>query len=383
MDDARHFETHDPRLISILEVFGAYFVDYYFNHIYASAKTSMKARSSLNDEYAQSVVSYILAVQESDRAHYRKVLAGLHAYYRTETVHATMTYAEFVNHIVQQFVPAPYSDLLSAQEKDETLADIVIILTSKLGSYATTPAMLRVIVGEHDVKFASTIRSLQNMSLTILLAKRAEVHNNYLRKAGQVKDTVSGGALDDLKDVIRALVKAKAEMAAEVSEAAERIQELEGSLDALRVKDGKYRKLILMMQTEREQGRLAAAFGAAVPQAETRAEVSPQARRAAPPAELRAELVPLAPLAAGRAAPPAVERIAEFDGEGGRAEYDGEEGRAEYAGEEDELPPHRRRAQPTSIMSYAAAPPVSQSPDLSPEESQSGSVGGDDETDSE
>ena len=44
------YETHDPKMISIFEVVGSYFVDTVFNHIYVSAKGKLNGGTSLTDE---------------------------------------------------------------------------------------------------------------------------------------------------------------------------------------------------------------------------------------------------------------------------------------------------------------------------------------------
>jgi uncharacterized membrane protein YgcG len=293
MEASRQFASHDPRLISILEILGSYFVDVFYNHVYNSSQTRLKAGASLTDEYVRHVQSYIIGVK-NDEGCYREVVQNLHKYFQTTTRYTTLSFADFVERIVKQFIPEEYYDLLKSPEKDESLGSIVADLSSALGAYVTSPDMLRRIIDGHNHQPRVTIRMVQDQAVTVLLAKRGEIHNNFLRRIGQAKDTVSMDVVDDLKKAIRKLVKQKADLKIQLGEAEERVMALEDDVDVLKKKDGKYRKLIALMQNEREQGLQGAAFSATVP---TR--------------DYRAEADPLEFVARGGLAPPRADRIAE------------------------------------------------------------------------
>jgi hypothetical protein len=272
MDASRQFASYDPRLISILEILGSQFVDVYYNHVYNSAQTHLKSGGSLTDEYVRRVQAYIIGVKSDERC-YREVVQNLHKYFQTTTRYTTLSFADFVERIVQQFIPEEYYDLLKAPEKDESLGSIVADLVSALGAYVTSPDMLRRIIDGHDHQPRVTIRMIQDQAVTILLAKRGEIHNSFLRRIGQAKDTVSMDVVDDLKRAIRKLAKQKANLKVQLGEAEERVMELEDEVASLKKKDAKYRKLINLMKAEREQGLQGAAYAATVPGRNYHAEV--------------------------------------------------------------------------------------------------------------
>lgn len=275
MDATQHqHANHDPRLISILEVLGSYFVDVYYNHVYNSAQTRLKAGASLTDEYVRHVQSYIIGVK-NDESCYREVVQNLHKYFRQTTRYTTLSFADFVERIVRQFIPAEYYDLLKAPEKDESLGSILADLASALGAHVTSPDMLRRIIDGHDDQPRVTIRMVQDQAVIILLAKRGEIHNSFLRRIGQAKETVSMDVVDDMKRAIRKLVKEKAELQARLSEAEDQAMGLEDTVGALQKKERKYKKLVQMLKNERELGLREAAYGAAVPPRDDRAEVDP------------------------------------------------------------------------------------------------------------
>jgi hypothetical protein len=268
------FASYDKRLISILEILGAQSVDIYYNHVYISARTHLKPGDSLTDEYVKRVRAYIIGVK-TDEGCYLEVIQNLHKYFQSLTRYTTLSFADFVEKIVQQFVPPEYYDLLKAPEKDEYLSSIVADLVSTLGAYVAKPDMLRRIIDEHDARPTVTIRMAQSQAVTILLAKRGEIHNSFLRRIGQAKDTVPVGVIDDLKQAIRKLVKQKAALKSQLGETEERALELEDRVSGLRRREAKFKKLIRLLQGEREQGLRGAAFSAAVPRQDFLAEEDP------------------------------------------------------------------------------------------------------------
>jgi len=272
---SRHqFEGYDQRLISIFEILGSYFVDVYYNHVYNSAQTGLKAGGSLTDEYVRRVQSYIVGVKTDEQC-YRQVVQNLHRYFQTTTRYTTLSFADFVERIVQQFIPPEYYDLLTSPEKDESLGSAIADLVSGLGAYVTSPDLIRRIIDEHDHAPRVTIRMVQDQGVTILLAKRGEIHNSFLRWVGQAKNTVSAEIADNLVQALRRLAKQKAELKAELGQTEERVLELEDEVEGYKQREHRFKKLIRLLQAERDQGQPAAAYAAAVPPRNRHAELDP------------------------------------------------------------------------------------------------------------
>ncbi|GFR88143.1 BA71V-B475L [Elysia marginata] len=271
MNASQRFANHDPRLISILEILGSQFVDVYFNHVYNSARTHLETGASLTDEYVRRVQAYIIGVKNDGRC-YREVVQSLHKYFQATTRFTTLSFADFVERIVRQFIPEDYYGLLDAAEKDEALGSIVVDLVSTLGSYVTLPDMLRRIIDGHDHLPRVTIRMIQDQATTILLAKRGEIHNSFIRRIGQARETVSVDIVEDMRRTIRKLVKQKACLTAQIIEAEKGKEKLENELAALKQRNGKYHKLVGLLAAERAQGVQKAAFAATVPARNTHAE---------------------------------------------------------------------------------------------------------------
>jgi hypothetical protein len=177
-------DTQDCRLISILEIVGAHFVDVFYNHIYSSARTALaqggRTRILVTDEYCRRVRAYVLGVKQDPRC-YGDVVMGLHRYFQG---YSTLSFADFVDRIVSQFVPEDYYKLMHASDKDESMSTVICDLVVGLGAYATGQDMLARVIDDRVAHPQVTIRMLQDHSITLMLAKRDEVHNQFLRKLG-------------------------------------------------------------------------------------------------------------------------------------------------------------------------------------------------------
>jgi hypothetical protein len=255
-----------------MEILGSHYTDIYFNHIWTSARAQAKRGGALTDEYTRQVKAYIIGAK-TDKESYRGIVEHLHTYFRTTTRYSALPYNEFVNQVVAQFIPPEYFALLRAEEKDEALGTIVADLISGLGVYVTSPALLQRVVANHDERPAETIRQLQDQAVTLLLAKRAEIHNKFLRKVGQAKEGGLSETEEALKGVIRKLVSSKVGLKAELGDAEERARAAEASLRSAKRREAKLRKLVELLDQERRGGVVEAAFQARLPRANREGEV--------------------------------------------------------------------------------------------------------------
>jgi len=260
----QRFASYDRKLISVLEILGSHYVDIYYNHIWSSARSGLKSGGSIADEYVRQVKAYIVGVK-TDPDSYRAIVGHLHVYFRTSTRYTSLSFADFVDRVVSQFLPPEYYALVKAPQKDAALETIVVDLVAALGAYVTTPELLRKIVDEHDRRPELTIRLIQDQGVTILLAKRGEIHNKFLRRMGQAKENVSMDVVEDLKTALRKQVKEKVKLKGALGETEERAMELEDELEAGKKREAKFRKLIRLLNEERTRGLVSTAQRARIP----------------------------------------------------------------------------------------------------------------------
>lgn len=300
MSAAGQFTNHDPKVISVFEIVSAYFCDTVFNHVYHSAKTNLVGGSSLTDEYVRRVQAYVVGVKSDGRC-YSDVVQGVHTYFTGTTRFTTLSFAEFVDRIVGVCVPEEYFRQFSPQDKDELLSSVICDLVSNLAAFVTKPDTLRRVIDGHAVNPEVTIRMLQDAAVHSLVTKRATLHNKFLHKMGQARDTVPMDVVDDMKKALRRLVQEKAEAAARADDAETALGDAKRQLRDLKQREAKLVKLVDLLRRGHAEGAAAVGAGLTVPRRETLAEAREPVYRPQRPPE-REHIAE--PPAAARALPP-------------------------------------------------------------------------------
>ena len=286
MSAAGKFTNHDPKVISVFEIVSAYFCDTVFNHIYHSAKTGLVGGASLTDEYVRRVQAYVVGVKSDGRC-YSDVVQGVHTYFTGTTRFTTLSFAEFVDRIVGVCVPEEYFRQFSPQDKDELLSSVICDLVSNLAAFVTKPDTLRRVIDGHGVNPEVTIRMLQDTAVHSLVTKRATLHNKFLHKMGQARDTVPMDVVDDMKKALRRLVQEKTEASARADEAESALGDAKRQLRDTKQREAKLLKLVDLLRRGRAEGPAAVGASLTVPRREYLAETreSPFAGRPQRPPE--------------------------------------------------------------------------------------------------
>jgi hypothetical protein len=285
------FTSHDPKVISVFEIISAYFCDTIFNHIHHSAKVNLTSGSSLTDEYVRHIHPYVIGVKNDARC-YSDIVQGVHTYFTGTTRFTTLSFVEFVDRVVGVCVPEEYFKQFSPQDKDELLSSVLCDLVSNLAAFTTKPDMLRRIIDDHSITPDVTVRMLQDAAVTSLITKRAALHNKFLQKIGQSRDTVSMDVVDDMKKALRRLVKEKSDSMAKAEDAENALIDLKRQYRELKQREAKLLKLIDLLKRGREEGHAAVGIDLQVPRRDTIAENPFDAYRRVEPLPQRVEPLP-------------------------------------------------------------------------------------------
>ncbi|NBQ43903.1 MAG: hypothetical protein EBU23_15925, partial [Mycobacteriaceae bacterium] len=208
----------DPKVISVFEIVASFFVDCFFNHVWHSAKTSVAGGSSLTDEYVRRIQAFVSGTKNDSRC-YSEVVQGVHHYFTNTTRFTTLSFAEFVDKVVGVCAPAEYFRQFTSADKDELLGSVICDLVANLAATVTRPEMLRRVIDDHARAPEVTVRMLQDAAVGALVAKRGALHNKFLHKMGQARDSVPLDVVEDMKKALRRLVREKAEAEARAAEA--------------------------------------------------------------------------------------------------------------------------------------------------------------------
>ena len=192
-------------------------------------------------------------------------------------------------------------------------------------------------------------------AVNALIAKKAAIHNKFLRKAGQARDQVSMDIVDEMKRALRRLVKEKATILSRAEEAEEANEALKKQVREGKVREAKMRKLIQLLHHERDYGPAAAVASLKAPPRDTIAEDDPLdlSSRAAHLSVPRRERI-----AERRVAGDEDEDEEDDEEEGEDEDEGGDEGDGEDEGEEERRPPARRPAARPTQRPAARQPPA-------------------------
>jgi hypothetical protein len=254
----QQYPNQDPNTIITYEIIGTYFIDIIFNHIYINAKLKLTSGQSLVDEYIRRLQLYIIGVK-NDKSCYNNTVKELHKYYITAT-NSCINFNEFIDTIVQTCT-IDSMHKLSEIHKQEIVNNIICDLISNLVVYVSKDAeLINKITIDHKKYSTEIIQHLQDQAVTILINKKLNIMNKFLKESGQIKDdNVSVDIINELKKTIRKLINEKNELIEINMSLEETITNLNNKITILSAKNSymseteyKLRKLIkLLSQKEK------------------------------------------------------------------------------------------------------------------------------------
>jgi hypothetical protein len=238
------------RFQSIINIISSYFTDLYFNLLHRHAVMSVGPESSITDEYRSAVSRFIQGLK-TDSKHYRAAVTKLHQYFTQQTSFTSTSFTDFVNLIIEQFVPPEYYTLLTSGDKDELLSSIVCDVASHVGVYVTIPEMLRKIIDEHDKNVPVTVKMIEEHGCSTLIVKRDTVANGFLRKSSQTQEYVPVHVVEALREELAASEKERARDRNEYLKTNMELTRLNGIVHEMRVKEQKYQRFIQVLNEQR------------------------------------------------------------------------------------------------------------------------------------
>lgn len=218
-----NFDSYHPRTISIFEVIGSYFVDIYFNHIYANSKINNE--QSITDEYKKQVQVYMTSIK-SDHSVYSDTLKNLYDFYKIHTSYKTITFSDFIDHIVSEIIPEEFFESFTNKEKDELLGSTIYDIVTGIGIYVTNIDILPKIIDHHHINPAVTVRIIQDYAVTLLLIKRDYLQNQLIKKNNQMTSGISQELLQKMNRQLIRLAKDKSNLVYKLDKANKTIDRL-------------------------------------------------------------------------------------------------------------------------------------------------------------
>ncbi|HVE13814.1 MAG TPA: hypothetical protein VNI01_10505, partial [Elusimicrobiota bacterium] len=202
MGEASDWKTRDAYLLSILEVVGSYFVDVFYNGLYAEARSSRGAAAGLGDEYVRVVSSYAAGLQ--DPVCYNNMVRGLHQRFTDSTQLGDLGLAGVVDRVAGVLAPEGDFSRLRAEDRDYLLSTLLGGAVAALAAHAISPAGIRLVVTD---RAPVAVRKLQDDAMRILLHQRDKIYATFLSAEDKRPPPK---LVDEMRTTLRKLAQEKA-----------------------------------------------------------------------------------------------------------------------------------------------------------------------------
>lgn len=194
----------DTRTFSNFEIFGSYFVNFYFNVVYSTIKKSLEllnTDASMRDAFSEFVQNYEQSIKLNRT--FTTLIKELHDYYQKMTKYCTLV--EFEKEILGTFMPKNEVEILTTNERMSWIAKIVSLFINKF-SLAILSTYLNVIVEERN-RTAENARILQNEVNHIFYLIREDIQSTLAKNKYQKDDRISVEVVNKMREEYNNLKK--------------------------------------------------------------------------------------------------------------------------------------------------------------------------------
>jgi len=205
--------NYNQKVLSIFNVISCHFVDMFYNHIYITARTRYKndrsvdkTKTSITEEYKHAIIHYINAINNK-REYYVKTIERLHTYFQMNTKFSTINLNEFIDLILQHYLPEEHFSILSEPEKEFFINKIVVHIIKELGCRLLETKYLKMVIDNHNN--VANAKQWIDLMVEIQVLERDNIFKKFARKISNKADTVSIDVLDNIKQNFSKVLKEK------------------------------------------------------------------------------------------------------------------------------------------------------------------------------
>ena len=203
-------ELVDSKTYSKFEIFGSYFVNFYFNTVYNIIKRSMEIANpnvAINDAYRKFLSDYSTSIQNENT--FSKLVKEIHEYYQRESHFCSLIDLE--SEFLSTFMPATEVNILSASERLSWICKILSMFITKF-SLSLSNKYLQIILNDRTSANARIIQDEANHMFYII---REDILNVIAKNKYQKTDKVSMSVVNKISDSYKQLKEQIAPMVAE------------------------------------------------------------------------------------------------------------------------------------------------------------------------
>lgn len=164
--------------LATYEIMGGYIVNIFYSHLYDKARQyhSNGTYSSVTDAYKSICHTYLQQFKNPEL--YKQTIMDLHGYYSAFNTY-NLSYKDWINNVVREFVPADFFPSLNDRQKDHILGVTLENCVKEFATHMLQGRSLMMIIDDH----ASTenIRIFQDKMLEITAEQRELVYQRFLK----------------------------------------------------------------------------------------------------------------------------------------------------------------------------------------------------------
>ena len=202
-------KNYPAKTIENFEIISSYYVDIFYNHLYAEAK-KYKAHgtvASITEGFKHTLNAFLRSLDNPKL--YKKSIVGLHHYY-ISIGFGSISFSKCIDNLTQEFVPTDYYESLTSTQKMGVLRMVI---------NQTIKDFIRKIVDEHMTKIidfhteTENVRILQDEFINILIIAREGMYQRFVAVQTRTNkdETVNRLLGEKMQGEIKKLIKEKYE----------------------------------------------------------------------------------------------------------------------------------------------------------------------------
>ena len=159
--------------ITIVNIISSWAVNNYYNslHQYAVKMHTIGNAQSITDAYINIVSQYLESLNNNNG--YKKSIQSLHTYCVDYTTYTGMSFSMWIREILKQFVPTDYYNIMTNDQQDSALRNIIVNSLKQFSSEIISSSTLldNIILRSVETK-QETIRTMHEIMTRNLLSSR-------------------------------------------------------------------------------------------------------------------------------------------------------------------------------------------------------------------
>jgi hypothetical protein len=193
------FAKHTEKTIIILDIIGSFFVHTFYNDVYIKSENSVKVgnKISITSVYKGNIQIYMNAIKNEKVA--ERIVSMIHSYYQNK-IGYFISFVDFEDKILCEFIPAEYYESFDSKNKDKTLYNIIKQTVSKFCAEILKKENILTIIDDHYN--VNNVAIFQETILNIFMELRDEYHLKFVRESIGNKGSFDATTVNKLRQAL-------------------------------------------------------------------------------------------------------------------------------------------------------------------------------------